>query len=87
MPNTIADNLQALDTARMGITDAIISKGGVKRVYIKETSDSNLHQYTFRGNTSITDVYFQWSQPSGTPPRYGLRAEATIHYDWDPDAV
>ena len=58
MPNTIADNLQALDTARMGITDAIISKGGVKRVYIKGTSDSNLHQYTFRGNTSITDVYF-----------------------------
>ena len=62
-------------------------EGGVKRVYIKGTSDSNLHQYTFRNNTSITDVYFQWSQPSGTPPRYGLRAEATIHYDWDPDVV
>ena len=28
MPNTIADNLQALNTARMGIADAIISKGG-----------------------------------------------------------
>ena len=28
MPNTIADNLQALDTARLNIADAIINKGG-----------------------------------------------------------
>ena len=62
-------------------------EGGVKRVYIKGTSASKLNQYSFRGNTSITDVYFQWSQPSDTQSRYGLRAEATIHYDWDPDAV
>ena len=62
-------------------------EGGVKRVYIKGTSDSNLSSSAFNRNTSITDVYLQWSQPSGDPPRYGLRAEATIHYDWDPDAV
>lgn len=62
-------------------------EGGVKKVYIKGTSASKLNSYSFRGNTSITDVYFQWSQPSGTQYRYGLRAEATIHYDWDPDAV
>lgn len=71
-------------------TDTFIQgdyEGGVKKVYVKGTSASKLNQYSFRGNTSITDVYFQWSQPSGTPPRYGLRAEATIHYDWDPDAV
>ena len=64
-----------------------VYEGGVKRVYIKGTSDSNLGSGPFRNNTSITDVYFQWSQPSGDPPRYGLREEATIHYDWDPDAV
>ena len=28
MPNTIADNLQALNTARLNIADAIINKGG-----------------------------------------------------------
>ena len=28
MPNTIADNLQALDTARLNIADVIINKGG-----------------------------------------------------------
>ena len=62
-------------------------EGGVKRVYIKGTSNSNVSSSAFYKNTSITDVYFQWSQPSGEPPRYGLREEATIHYDWDPDAV
>lgn len=62
-------------------------KDGVKKVYCKATSTSKLQSQAFRGNTSITDVYFTWSEPtSSTKPRYGLRQEAIIHYDWDPNA-
>lgn len=57
---------------------------GVKKVYCKATSTNKLSSGTFSGNNSITDVYFTWSQPS-SEIRYGLRPEATIHYDWVPD--
>ena len=57
---------------------------GVKEVYCKATSSSKLSYNTFGNNNSITDVYFTWSQPS-SENRYGLRPEATIHYDWVPD--
>ena len=68
MPNTIADNLQALNTARMGIADAIISKGGTvnegKKFSLFSQDISNIPSITLSAlNITENGIY---TPPSGT---------------------